>query len=293
MDSTERSRRLVVVGLSIACCLVVLSFLARQGFMAEKLASSAGGLIRFYQQSIHPVTKHHVRCRLQPTCSNFALRQFRTKPFLDSLGSLAQRLALCARAPRGAVGLMDLVGSLPKAETLVGADEPRTQQRTSSRIVECPPPKAHGRENADVPRVGPETSEKDRIRQIERYASQQLAAFLAQEQRAQSQSQTSAGGWDLWSAICVAAQATQRFVAVGARMAKVAAVCLLVLAVFSIIGLHIYANRTLGTLVDSAGARITDRLTWSSRAVPAPGRWRVDLRTDSSQLVARESFVVR
>ena len=32
---------------------------------------------------------------------------------------------------------------------------------------------------------------------------------------------------------------------------------------------------------------------WSSRAAPAPGRWRVDLRTDSSQLIARESFVVR
>lgn len=159
------------------------------------------------------------------------------------------------------VSLMDLVGSLPKAEMLMSADstaggeEPRTQRKTSSPVVELATPKTKGRENAGGIRIGPETSEQDRVRQIERYASQQLAAFLAQEQRAQPQSQTPAGGWDLWSAICGAAQAAQRFMAVGARMVKVTAVCLLVLAVFSIIGLYVYANRTLGMLVDSANAR--------------------------------------
>src|ERR1019366_3378970 len=51
------------------------------------------------------------------------------------------------------------------------------------------------------------------------------------------------------------------------------------------------AGRVLETFV-VGGPREGFR-TWSSRAAPAPGRWRVDLRTDSSQLVARESFVVR
>jgi hypothetical protein len=51
------------------------------------------------------------------------------------------------------------------------------------------------------------------------------------------------------------------------------------------------AGRVLETFV--VGGRREGFRTWSSRAAPAPGRWRVDLRTDSSQLIARESFVVR
>ena len=51
------------------------------------------------------------------------------------------------------------------------------------------------------------------------------------------------------------------------------------------------AGRVIETFV--VGGRREGFRTWSSRATPAPGRWRVDLRTDSSQLVARETFVVR
>ena len=51
------------------------------------------------------------------------------------------------------------------------------------------------------------------------------------------------------------------------------------------------AGRVLETLV--VGGRREGFRTWSSRATPASGRWRVDLRTDSSQLIARESFDVR
>ena len=51
------------------------------------------------------------------------------------------------------------------------------------------------------------------------------------------------------------------------------------------------AGRVVETFV--VGGRRGGFRIWSSRATPAPGRWRVDLRTDSSQLVARESFVVR
>lgn len=51
------------------------------------------------------------------------------------------------------------------------------------------------------------------------------------------------------------------------------------------------AGRVIETFV--VGGRREGFRTWASRAAPAPGRWRVDLRTDSSQLIARESFVVR
>jgi len=139
------------------------------------------------------------------------------------------------------VGLMDLVGSLPKAESLVSADPACSVPVRASK--ETP----HGVTTN-------ETSEEERIREIERIANQKLAEFLAQEQ-VQSQSKPPAGGWDLWSGICGAAQAAQQFMAVGARMVKVAAVCLLIVAVLALIGLSIYENRTLGMLADSANAK--------------------------------------
>jgi hypothetical protein len=97
------------------------------------------------------------------------------------------------------VSLMDLVGSLPKAESLV--DGPQTRRTTSPNIAECPAPKK-GRENAGGIRVEPGTSEEDRIREIERIANRKLAEFLAQEQQGQSRVQITTGGRDLWSAIC-------------------------------------------------------------------------------------------
>jgi len=51
------------------------------------------------------------------------------------------------------------------------------------------------------------------------------------------------------------------------------------------------AGRVVETFV--VGGRREGFRTWSSRAAPVPGHWRVDLRTDSSQLIAREFFVVR
>ncbi len=51
------------------------------------------------------------------------------------------------------------------------------------------------------------------------------------------------------------------------------------------------AGRVLETFV--VGGRRDGFRTWSSRAAPAPGSLRVDLRADSSQLIAREVFVVR
>ena len=54
-------------------------------------------------------------------------------------------------------------------------------------------------------------------------------------------------------------------------------------------------DKPVGSAIETlvVGGRAEGFRTWSSRVAPAVGRWRVDLRTDSSQLIARESFVVR
>ena len=51
------------------------------------------------------------------------------------------------------------------------------------------------------------------------------------------------------------------------------------------------AGRALETEV--IGGRPEGFRTWAAHTAPAAGRWQVELRTDSSQLVARESFTVR
>jgi hypothetical protein len=152
------------------------------------------------------------------------------------------------------VGLMGLMGGLPKAETLVGVEEPEVRRTTSHRVVKYPAPgKAASRDTDDL-RVGPETSEQDRIREIERIANRQLAEFLAREQQEQREAQITAARWDFRAGIDAVGQATRRFAAVGAKLVKTAAVCLLTLGVLAIVGLYVYANRTLGVLVDSANA---------------------------------------
>jgi hypothetical protein len=133
------------------------------------------------------------------------------------------------------VGLVDLVGGLPRAETLMGA--------------ECGTPEAAG----DL-RLEPQTPGEERIREIERFASQQLAEFLAQQQRERLESK-SATGWDLWAAIEGAAHTAHRAVTAGARLVKTAMISLLVLMALTLVGLYLYANRTLGVLVGSADAK--------------------------------------
>ncbi len=152
------------------------------------------------------------------------------------------------------VGLVALMGGLPKPEALMETDESRMRPKTSPRVVEIPAPGKPRSRGGDLG-VGPQASDQDRIREIERLANRRLAEFLAQEQQGRSQPQMSATGWDLGSALCGAALAGRRFVTVGARMVKIAAVCLLVLGVLSSAGLYLYAHRTLGVLVGSANAR--------------------------------------
>ncbi|MCX5644523.1 MAG: NPCBM/NEW2 domain-containing protein [Phycisphaerae bacterium] len=151
------------------------------------------------------------------------------------------------------VGLVDLMGGLPRAETLMDA--------------ECGVTEATG-----ALRVEPETPGAERIREIERFASQQLAEFLAQQQRERLESKSAGTGWDLWAAIEGAAHTVQRAAAAGAKLVKAAAICLLVLGALSIVGLYLYANRTLGVLAGSADAK------WDVPIEPT-GQLRVGRRT--------------
>ncbi|MCU0918018.1 MAG: FecR domain-containing protein [Planctomycetes bacterium] len=152
------------------------------------------------------------------------------------------------------VGLMALMGGLPAAQTLVGAAEPETGPGTAPPVVEIPAPGRPARQDRGDLRVGPDSSEQDRIREIERLANRQLAEFLARERQTESPASRPAG-WDWWSALCEAAQTGQRFMAVGARMVKAAVVCLVILGVLSIVGLYVYSHRTLGLLMDAAHAK--------------------------------------
>lgn len=148
------------------------------------------------------------------------------------------------------VGLMAIMGGLPRAETLVATDEPQTPRRTSHRVVEYPSGKSASKDTGDL-HVGPDTSEQDRIREIERFANRQLAEFLSREQ---SEAQVTSAGWDFWAGIGELGQVTRRFASGVARLARTAAACLLVLGILAIVGLYIYGNRTLGVLVESANA---------------------------------------
>jgi putative component of membrane protein insertase Oxa1/YidC/SpoIIIJ protein YidD len=96
--------------------LLALDFLAPEGRVGEKLSNSALGLIHFYQRSIRPLTGNHVQCRLHPTCSNYALREFTDKPFVDVTAGVARRLVACARTrPPAYNAAQALPGQLPVA----------------------------------------------------------------------------------------------------------------------------------------------------------------------------------
>ncbi len=83
---------------AILCGLAVVSVLCPDGFVARGLSKSAVRSIRFYQANVSPLLQSHVRCRLRPTCSEFARQEFIAEPFWDASAAVAERLLLCARA---------------------------------------------------------------------------------------------------------------------------------------------------------------------------------------------------
>jgi ferric-dicitrate binding protein FerR (iron transport regulator) len=97
-------------------------------------------------------------------------------------------------------------------------------------------------------------SEEDKIRLIERYARDQLATFLEQEQDHRASGSQDAG-WGLLGMIERATETAGRLAGTGVRAMKTAAVCALVAMLAGLVCLYVYANRTVGTLVDSVGAK--------------------------------------
>ena len=159
------------------------------------------------------------------------------------------------------VGLVDVVGALPTAETLMAADsvsgveKPGTQRRTAPGIVECPTPKAPDNENTGALRIEPgatEAGQDSRNRTIRASTARRLPGPRA---RGPGGAGPPGRRMGLPGRHRRVAQAAQWLAATGAGLLKTATVCLITLGVLAIVGLAIYAHRTLGVLVDSANAK--------------------------------------
>jgi len=115
-----------------------------------------------------------------------AVRPARTPHQTDD----AARRAITWNSLQRMSGLLASWEGCPRPRVSVDAGAPEAKPRSAPRVVEVP--RKSGRKEVEDLRVGPETSEQDRVREIERLANQQLAEFLAQQQ-AQSPARTPAG----------------------------------------------------------------------------------------------------
>jgi hypothetical protein len=134
------------------------------------------------------------------------------------------------------VGLVDLVGVLPKVDEFV-------EQKTPDK------------KNIVALNFRPGMSDEEKIRMIERYAHQQLAEFLTQEHREYYQKQHRSAGWDLSDVLGRVSGGAQWLLRTGSRVAKTAAVLSLMGLIVLILALYIHANRTVAILVDSVNAK--------------------------------------
>jgi hypothetical protein len=135
------------------------------------------------------------------------------------------------------VGLADLVGVLPEPVELVG--KPATRGCVSPGALVAVP--------------SSETDE-EKIRRIERYARQQLDAFLEQQHQG-VRSQPARSGWGIFDLLGRFGESLRWLLGLGIRTAKIGAICSLLAIGVLIVGLCIYANRPLGTLVESTEAK--------------------------------------
>ncbi|MBN1361816.1 MAG: FecR domain-containing protein [Sedimentisphaerales bacterium] len=156
------------------------------------------------------------------------------------------------------VGLVDLAGVLPKAADFVAREAPSGADAGAGakpRVTEYRSPKTSAESEHGALPLAPDTPDDERVRRIERYAREQLEAFLEQERRERAEQGASACGWDLLGALDKVAGATRWLAGAGLRTARIAAVCLLVAAVVLIVGLYLYSHRTVAALVESQNAR--------------------------------------
>jgi len=160
------------------------------------------------------------------------------------------------------VGLVDLVGVLPKPAEFVreGTAEdgsPSGLAGSAFSMSACREPGTPERQGPAAPlHLEPDLSEEERLRRIESYAHQQLDAFMEQQRRERLEQETRRrGGPGLPWTMEEVRESAQRFVARGIRVARTVAVGSLAAVVILVTVLTIRANRTVGTLVESAGAK--------------------------------------
>jgi len=159
------------------------------------------------------------------------------------------------------VGLVDLAGVLPKAIDFVPKRTPPDANKHSELTGAAPPvteyrspgtPKDAG---GGAVRLAPEASEDDKARRIERYAREQLEAFLAQQRQDCLGQESQAYGWDLFGAADGVVRTARWLASAGVRTARTVAVCSLAAAFLLMTCLYFYSHRTVATLVESLDAK--------------------------------------
>jgi len=172
------------------------------------------------------------------------------------------------------VGLVDLVGVLPKAAAFVGkntlrnSDESSELMGTTPHVKRYPGSSEPTNKDTGALHFGPGVSDEDKILQIELYARQQLADFLAQQHTDYRQSEPRSTGWDLSWTLERVSETGKWLLRIGIRLAKTAAVCALVVIVILAVALYVHANRTVATLVDSMDAKWNVKIEKQAKLKP-------------------------
>ncbi len=135
------------------------------------------------------------------------------------------------------VGLADLVGVLPEPIELVGKPVAGSCQTPAALVTS----------------VASETDE-EKVRRIERYARQQLDAFLEQQHQ-EVYSRTVRPRRDVLDLLGQLGASLRWFFGLSMKTVKIAAICLLIAAGVLVVVLGARANQPLGTLVECTEAR--------------------------------------
>lgn len=155
------------------------------------------------------------------------------------------------------VGLVDLAGVLPKAAGLEFRLQAVSSDRRKRRIPEAPRVGRQAPADSDLgaQRLTRGASDDEQVRRIERYAKEQLEAFLAQEHRQSALGGPSTRHWDLTGVVARIAGTTRWLAGVSVKTARVAAVFSLVALALVMAGLYVYSHRTVATVVEAQNAR--------------------------------------
>ncbi len=149
------------------------------------------------------------------------------------------------------VGLMDLVGILPKLAEVVGKNETFDDNESielSEKIIQ-------DMGDSGPLRFAPDMSEEDKKRRIKMYARHQLEAFLEQEHKDFLPQVRSRAGWDISESVDKFSQTLTGLCRARVKVGKAIAAGIMLAAVVLIVGLYINEHRTVAILVDSVDTK--------------------------------------